>query len=168
MTSDLEKERWLQALETGGRIAAVAAIRRDLGVGLREATDILNRNLPAEPEAEEPFIECSVFALGPYHPDIADCLEYSEERYASVPEGTPMLVWVLCAYRPSGRRALAKNLGIDVWDFNAHAIDPQSINKAALETDFSKREVEEIGRLLDAGFELFFCPNSQKEGAPWA
>ena len=161
--SDGESERrWLEAFYEGGRLAALAVIRRDLGVGLREAQDLLDDCVAEIQGPDEPFIEASVFAIGPFDASIADCLDYPGEYYQSVPDGATVVAWVLDAYTPSRRKLLAGALGIDVWDFNSHALDAGRFDFAALKELYSEEEVDDIRRLVAAGFELYFYPGNGK------
>ena len=120
--------------------------------------DLLDECVATIEGPEEPSIETAVFAIGPFDASIADCLEYEAKHYRSVPDGTAVVAWVLDAYSPSTRKLLAEALGIDVWDFNAHALDPERFDLAALVELYSEEEVDDLKRLVAAGFQLFFYP----------
>lgn len=113
----------------------------------------------------EDFPEAEILAIGPFHPDIADCLGYPVDRYVNVPMGTPVTTELLGCYYEGSIRYLAEAVGIsNPWDFAQHPINSSNLNKQRIleilepyDDDHVPADVDKLMRLNKAGFELFFA-----------
>lgn len=111
-----------------------------------------------------------IIALGPFSPDIAQCLEYPAERYRSTKSSAVVVVTLFGITEGSNAsRQFALCLGItDAWDFNQHKIDTSKIDAAVLRAFLqslspgAEEYVKDFDRFLilrDHGFQFIFRPN---------
>jgi len=110
-----------------------------------------------------------IVALGPFIPDITQCLEYPSDLYRSTKSGATVVVTLFgITEGSSASRQFASCLGItDPWDFNQHTIDPSKIDVEALQAFLqSIPQREEYAKDLDKllvlrahGFQFIFRPN---------
>jgi hypothetical protein len=110
-----------------------------------------------------------VVAIGPFSPEIADCLEYPEKLYANTRVGSIVITDFFGIVEGSPMsREFAMLLGIlDPWDFNQHLFDPQKIDVEGLRTllqdsEYNEEYLEDLERMLKLrghGFQMIFLPN---------
>ena len=107
-----------------------------------------------------------VICIGPFSKDIAQYLEYNEERYTDTLEGAIISVTLFGVSEGNTlSRELAVTLGIsDAWDFNQHKIDKNAINFTALElfvetNSIYAKDANALEVLSKNGFEFHFVPN---------
>jgi hypothetical protein len=106
-------------------------------------------------------LDSFVLGFGPFHEDVIDCLDYSEDFYDGTKEGTVVFTTFFQCNTSSQSRELAEELGCEVWDFNTHELDPCKINSKTqrLQELFSAEEVHQFLRCMSKGFRFFFQPN---------
>lgn len=76
-------------------------------------------------------MSAEVIAIGPFQRHLVPYLRHPPERYVATREGATLVESVMSTTEGTARsRALAACLGIDPWDFNAHAIDPFRLLRA--------------------------------------
>ena len=101
-----------------------------------------------------------IIAIGPFSKGIVKHLEYSNELYSNVKEGTKIAQNVFSIDSGSTEsHKLAKAFKIDPWNFNEHHLNPHEADLNLLEELFSPEEVEDFVVLRNAGFDFFFLPN---------
>lgn len=111
----------------------------------------------------------SVVAVGPFSPEIVDCLEYGASAYAGTRVGATMVreLFGIMEGTSSGTE-FAACLGIsDPWDFNQHRFDPLRIDVERLRALFATLSggddyVNDLNRMLklrEFGFMMIFLPN---------
>lgn len=108
-------------------------------------------------------------AWGPYSPEIARYLEYGPNAYGSTLPGALVVTELFGIVEGThAGKQFAACLGIsDVWDFNQHHIDPQSIDMGRLrlllqglgDWDRYATQLEALLVLRTAGFQFVFRPN---------
>jgi hypothetical protein len=152
----------IQVFDQKGLLEAVLHVRRVTGAGLAEAHHAVQSVLREAGRLREPSsgaASVEVLAVGPFHRDIAGLLDYSEEQYAGVPEGTKVITHLFDVYKnDTEAQALAACLGADLWDFNTHALDPERADLEALSRLAGDDDelVRRFTRLHAAGFRFFF------------
>lgn len=110
-------------------------------------------------------MDAEIFCIGPYDPSIVDCLSYSAEDYEGTPVGYPVMTTAMNCNTTDASKELARALGVDPGDFGTHRLDPNKINYDGLGemmphmVEWGKYEVEDLWRLLEAGFICIYCPN---------
>lgn len=110
-------------------------------------------------------LSAELIAIGPFSPAVAAVLDYPAERFATTRLGvivTRRLFGIVEGSTVS--RELAVLFGIfDPWDFNRHVVVPASIDRSGLASfartypDYAD-DVQALGVLLDAGFDIHFRP----------
>lgn len=104
-------------------------------------------------------MESEVLAIGPYGPEVADCLDFPVDHYDGVPIGH---IVVSHHFQCAGRAAsgtLAFALGVKPTDFSTHNVRRDNIDWATLYREWDADEVDKVKRLVDAGHSLIFLPN---------
>lgn len=146
------------------KIKAIVLVREKLGLGLKEALEIVNEVqmecFPNQMIREEDMgMNAEIIAIGIFKEDIIPYLEYPENCYSSVREGIKITSFICEASTTSRSYLLAECLGIDPWDFNQHEINPLNMNIERMKTEFGDDVVDRINALHHAGFSFFYRPN---------
>jgi hypothetical protein len=110
-----------------------------------------------------------IVALGPFSPDISQCLEYPPDLYRSTRSGATVVVTLFgITEGSSASRQFASCLGItDPWDFNQHTIDSSKIDVDASREFLQSisggqeyaRDFDKLLALRTRGFQFIFRPN---------
>ncbi|HVK16678.1 MAG TPA: hypothetical protein VM533_06990 [Fimbriiglobus sp.] len=103
-------------------------------------------------------VRAYVIAVRPYHKRLADDLWFSADRYASVPEGTTIVVPVFESVSSHTTDRLAGAFGIGIWDFARHELRAEAANIELLQEEFGWDRPESFMALRDAGFRFYFLP----------
>jgi hypothetical protein len=112
-----------------------------------------------------------IFCIGNFTKDIAKYLEYPEEFYQDVNEGT-LVYSTLCRCNTQAASVeLARVLGIVPWNFNEHFITPAKINPTKWESSTLPKDIVNGGndipgenavfilrKLLAHGFTCIYMP----------
>lgn len=72
-----------------------------------------------------------ILALGPYDPQIADCLEYPPGWYGDTKPGSVVFAEFFEVYTRDGAQELARAFGAQLWGFSTHELVPANFEAAA-------------------------------------
>ena len=107
-------------------------------------------------------MDAELLAIGKYHPDVADALEYPAAFYSDTPEGSMIITHVASCVTSDGSKWLAESLGISPWQFQQHC----DLSGDDVKTDLFMESVEDgENALLDFlklrayGFKFYYMPN---------
>ncbi len=165
MLGPSQRQELLHLIRRCNKVGAVILLRRELGLGLKEALDELE-SFQAGLEPHELYAEdhmgmsANVLAIGKFRRDIVDYMEYPPKFYSDTRDGAPIVRFLFHIDQGSTRsRELASCFGIEPWDFNQHRLDPHAADLERLRAMFDEEEVGVFAALRDAGFEFIFMPN---------
>lgn len=110
-------------------------------------------------------MDADVIGIGKFSSDIVDLLDYPPEFYSDTQEGADIITTVFIAGTSDQSHQLARAMGIDPWDFNAHKIDTSKVSADELvefvehSPDHEEKDIDEFMQLVEKGFTFFFRPN---------
>ncbi len=112
-------------------------------------------------------MDAVLYAVGHFHQDLAQYLEYDPMFYADTIEGAPVITTVVSCHTTSMSKGLAKALDIDPWDFNDHVNIPMTDHvMCSLDMFFNEFEGAaandkflQVQELKEAGFIFIYMPN---------
>ena len=107
-------------------------------------------------------MDAELLAIGEYHPDVANVLDYLSQFYADTPTGSEIIVLVATCPTTQSSEGLARALGIDPWQFQEHC--RLSGENADLELFQDSVESGEQSlfcflKLRAYGFKFYYRPN---------
>jgi hypothetical protein len=104
-------------------------------------------------------MEAEVIAIGPFSSKIVEFLDYSPNYYSKVSEGAIVLATLITCVGTSQSEEIAAALGFSAWDFNAHHVDLERIDRDLLFEAFDTDRLIAFDALVEAGFSFYFRPN---------
>jgi hypothetical protein len=109
--------------------------------------------------------DANVICIGPFQKSIAKHLDYSEDEYDSVEEGTIVIATLFNCNTTDQSLNLADCLGCDPCDFNTHQIKASKVKWGELLeltsecAEMSEKDVEGLGDLFNNLFICLYQPN---------
>tara|TARA_R110001592_G_scaffold159604_1_gene391217 strand:+ start:1224 stop:1931 length:708 start_codon:yes stop_codon:yes gene_type:complete len=104
-------------------------------------------------------LDGDVTAFGPFSRDIVHHLEQDASYYRKTTPGSRVIVnSVLWSNGKRETETLAACLGIGLFDFDHHELDPDRVNVFMLNKEFGEEATRRFIKLRDSGFTFFFTP----------
>ena len=100
-----------------------------------------------------------IVGIGKFRKEIAGHLDYPDQFYIGVKDGTPIITTVFVANTTRESRVLAECFNILPWDFNTHSSLSDNPDFEMLRKLFDAGEVDHYLALKEAGFQFFYQPN---------
>lgn len=107
-------------------------------------------------------MDAELLAIGRYHPDVADALEYPPEFYTDTPVGSEIIVVVGACPSSACSKDLAAAFHVSPWRFEEHC----GLSGEDVDLDLFKESVEDGDRSLrnflllrERGFKFYYKPN---------
>ena len=104
-------------------------------------------------------LTAQVIGIGPYSPEIAWALEYSDTYYANVERGATVVTNVFIASWTEDSHQMAEAFGFGAFELGKHHIVPANANHERIRQLFSDEELQQFLALAAAGFEFYYLPN---------
>lgn len=104
-------------------------------------------------------VDAKIIVIGPFAPEIADCLDYPADNYKDVDPGTVVVAHYFHCSTRSYSNLLAEAVGTNLTDFRTHNIKPRNIRWTELSTAFGAEETDQLRRLVAAKFALIYLPD---------
>ncbi len=104
-------------------------------------------------------VKANILLIGPFKKNIAGNLSYPEDFYSKVEENTLVVTENFHCVSSDASLMLADALGVFLWNFNTHRIDPNKINWEVLYEMYEQEDVDNVRRLFKEHFVGIFMPN---------
>ena len=107
-------------------------------------------------------MDAQLLGLGKYKKQLASYLDYPEDDYTTVPEGTRIVTTIFTCNSTTESRDLAEALNIAPWNFSQHYIPNTKTKQIDFEyivTLFGGEVAEKLLILIKHGFDLIYLPN---------
>ena len=107
-------------------------------------------------------MDAELLAIGPYHPDLVNCLDYPASYYTDTPVGSTIIITVGISATTEQSSNMASALRIDPWQFQEHCnLTGDDVDLELLTESFGENAekcVCDFLKLREYGFKFFYMP----------